>query len=60
MANPNTGDGKFVAVQDGKRVSGLKDTQQEAAAEAEKLGKVNENQAVTPAPPVQIKQHLCG
>lgn len=59
MVNQSTGDGKFVVVQDGKRVSDLKETQAEANTEAEKQRKLTENQQ-TPAPTVQVKQHLCG
>ena len=55
-------DGKFVVVQDGKRVSGtLHETQQQAQSEADKLKAkqpVKEGQATTPQP--TVKQNLYG
>lgn len=62
----NNGDGKFVVVQGDERVSGLKDSQQEAQQEADKLNKKlseskGEGTAPAPqAPPATVKQNLYG
>jgi hypothetical protein len=56
-------DGKFVVVQDGKRVTGnLHGTQQEALTEADQQKKLRESQgqAAKAQPPVEVKQNLYG
>ena len=59
MKHPD--DGKFVVVQGGKRVSDLKNTQQEAQQEADRLKKLNETQGSrAQQPPPQVKQNLYG
>lgn len=44
MSNNDSGDGKFVVVENGKRVGKLSDTQAEALKEAEKRRKLAESQ----------------
>jgi len=59
MSTPNEGDGKFVVVENGQRVSDLHDTQDQALKEAEKRKKLAETQGEQPAT-VQVKQNLLG
>lgn len=59
MSKPNEGDGKFVVVENGQRVSDLHDSQDQALKEAEKRKKLSENQG-DKAPTVQVKQNLLG
>jgi hypothetical protein len=54
-------DGKFVVVQDGKRVSGnLHATEQQALVEAEKQKKLRESQGQASQAPVKVVQNLYG
>ena len=57
-------DGKFVVVQDGRRVTGtLHGDQQQALNEAEQLKKKlreSQGQQAQAAPPVEVKQNLYG
>lgn len=59
MSKPNEGDGKFVVVENGQRVSDLHDSQDQALKEAESRKKLSENQG-DKAPTVQVKQNLFG
>ncbi|MGV0949069.1 MAG: hypothetical protein ACOYB3_00045 [Azonexus sp.] len=59
MSKPNEGDGKFVVIENGQRVSDLHDSQDQALKEAEARNKLAENQ-VGQAPAVQVKQNLFG
>jgi hypothetical protein len=60
----SNGDGKFVVVQGTERVSGLKDTQQEAETEREKIAKKlaesKGNGSKPDAPAPAVKQNLLG
>ncbi len=60
--NKHPDDGKFVVVQDGKRVTGkLHGSQQEAQAEAAKQNMLRECQgAAAKVPPAEVKQNLYG
>lgn len=59
MSNSNDSDGKYVVVQNGKRVSDLHDNQAEALRQAEKLrGKVTESSGKQSI--VEVKQNLFG
>ena len=56
-------DGKFVVVQDGKRVSGtLHETEQKAKEEADRQRKLRESQgqAAKEQAPVEVKRNLYG
>jgi len=59
MSKPNEGDGKFVVVENGQRVSDLHDSQDQALKEAEARKKLAENQG-NQTPTVQVKQNLFG
>lgn len=59
MSKPNEGDGKFVVVQDGQRVSDLHDSQDQALKEAETRRKLAEAQGGQGAN-VEVKQNLFG
>ena len=62
MNEKHPADGQFVVTQGGKRVSGLKPTQQEAQAEADRANQLRESQgpAAKTAPPAEVKQNLYG
>lgn len=51
-----------MVTQGGKRVSGLKPTQQEAQAEADRMNQLRENQgqAIKSEPPAKVVQNLFG
>lgn len=59
MSKPNEGDGKFVVVENGQRVSDLHGSQAEALQDAEKRKKLSEGQG-DKAPTVEVKQNLFG
>lgn len=59
MRKPNEGDGKFVVVENGQRVSDLHDSHEQALKEAESRKKLAEAQGDT-APTVQVKTNLFG
>lgn len=59
MSKPSEGDGKFVVVENGQRVSDLHDTQDQALKEAEARKKLAETQGEQPST-VQVKQNLFG
>jgi len=59
MSKPNEGDGKFVVVENGQRVSDLHGSQAEALKEAEKRKKLSETSGEK-APTVEVKQNLFG
>ena len=59
MSKSNEGDGKFVVVENGKRVSDLHDSQEQALKEAENRKKLSEAHG-DQAPTVQVKQNLFG
>lgn len=59
MSKPNEGDGKFVVVENGQRVSDLHSDQAAALKEAESRKKLSENQG-DKAPTVEVKQNLFG
>ena len=60
----SNGDGKFVVVKGSERVTGLKDSQQEAQQEADKLNKKlveTKGKGTQPVPePASVKQNLYG
>ncbi len=59
MSTPNEGDGKYVVVENGQRISDLHATQDTALKEAEKRRKVVEGQGDKPAD-IGVKQNLFG
>jgi ribosomal protein L9 len=60
MSKPNEGDGKFVVVENGQRVSDLHDSQDQALKEAEnRKKKLSETSSDKPAD-VSVKQNLFG
>lgn len=59
MSKPNEGDGKFVVVENGQRVSDLHDTQDQALKEAEARRRLSEGQGDKSAE-VTVKQNLFG
>ena len=60
MSKLNEGDGKFVVVESGQRVSDLYDTQDQALKEAEsRKKKLSETSSDKPAD-VSVKQNLLG
>ena len=58
MSNPNEGDGKYVVIENGKRISGLHKSQEEALAEAEAKKKLTESDGSKSA--VEVKRNLFG
>lgn len=62
MSKPNEGDGKFVVVENGRRVGDLHDTHDQALKEAESRRKLAEGQAQSKQQhtTVQVKQNLFG
>ena len=59
MSKPNEGDGKFVVVENGQRVSDLHDSQAQALKEAESRKKLAESGG-DKTPTVEVKQNLFG
>ena len=61
MSESHPDDGKFVLVQNGRRISDLLPNEQEALAEAQKRNTaLNENADGKPVQPVQVKRNLLG
>ena len=60
MSNYHPADGKHVVVQGTKRVGDLRDSKQDAEAEAKRINEVREGQGQATQPPAQVKQNLYG
>jgi hypothetical protein len=60
MSKPNEGDGQYVVVENGQRVSDLHKSQGEALKEAENRRKVVESQGSNKPADISVKQNLLG